>query len=304
MSIQRVSSKWAKTKVILQNPRLSPYIPETRVYTSSGLSTLLGLYETVYIKPDRGTYGVGVMRAERHVLMPQVSSLDPEPEDAELPPETDEQLQPAVAVTEEPQTLYILRHGKESHSFMTVEALNNAIAQRIQKRKYLIQQGIQLLCHERLPFDLRILTQKNPHGGWETTGMVGRVAAPQKIVTNYHNGGKVEWVSKLLKDHMSPIEAAATIKKLKLLGQRIGQQLESAYPSIKEIGLDVAIDEHHDLWLLEVNTLPAIFIFKQYPDKTVYEKIHRYASAYGRLKKNKPAATSRRKSPARRSSRR
>lgn len=302
MSIQRVSSKWAKTKVILQNPRLSPYIPETRVYTSSGLSTLLGLYETVYIKPDRGTYGVGVMRAERHVLMPQVSSL--EPDAAEFTSETDEQLQPAIAVPEEPQTLYILRHGKESHSFMTVEALNNAIAQRIQKRKYLIQQGIQLLCHQRLPFDLRILTQKNLAGVWETTGMVGRVAAPQKIVTNYHNGGKVEWVSKLLKDHMSPIEAAATIKKLKLLGQQIGQQLESAYPSIKEIGLDVAIDEHHDLWLLEVNTLPAIFIFKQYPDKTVYDKIHRYASAYGRLKKNKPTATSKRRSSSGRSNRR
>lgn len=65
MSIQRVASKWTKTNAILPNPTLAPYIPETRLYTFEHLNEMLAVYGTVYIKPDNGTYGKGVMRAER-----------------------------------------------------------------------------------------------------------------------------------------------------------------------------------------------------------------------------------------------
>lgn len=65
MSIQRVSSKWTKTNAILPNPTLAAYVPETRLYTFDHLNEMLAVYGTVYIKPDNGTYGKGVMRAER-----------------------------------------------------------------------------------------------------------------------------------------------------------------------------------------------------------------------------------------------
>lgn len=48
MRIQRVSSKWAKTKVILQNRQLSVYIPETRKYSLEDLKEMLHLHGTVY----------------------------------------------------------------------------------------------------------------------------------------------------------------------------------------------------------------------------------------------------------------
>lgn len=125
--------------------------------------------------------------------------------------------------------------------------------------------------------------------------MLGRVAAPQKIVTNYHNGGSIVSVNTLLKSHMNPSETLSTVNQLKSLGVQIAGQLETTYPGIKEIGLDIAMDQHMDMWLLEVNTLPSIVIFKLFPDKSIYRKIHRYAVAYGRVKARKSPYTTRHK---------
>lgn len=287
MRIQRVSSKWAKTKVILQNRLLAIFIPETRKYNLAALSEMLGTYGTVYIKPDRGTYGNGVMRAEQRTVNLSPSDRQPNASDNETA---------YVEAETERKVMYVLRYGTEGAAFSTVEELHAKLIPRIKGRSYLIQQGIDLLRHQDRPFDLRVLTQKNLKGEWETTGMLGRVAAPQKIITNYHNGGSVLSVNALFSEHMSPAEMATTIHSLKSLGIKIAAQLETAYPGIKEIGLDVALDQHHDLWLLEVNTLPSIVAFKLIPDKkSIYRKIHRYAVAYGRMKKSKPAITSRRK---------
>ncbi len=290
MRIQRVSSKWAKTRVILQNRQLAIFIPETRRYSLDHLTELLDVYGTVYIKPDRGTYGIGVMRAERRIvhLSPggQTKNRDSAGEEAEEPG-TQEQI------------MYVLRYAKDAEVYSSAAELHNAILPKLKGRPYLVQQGIDLLKYHERPFDLRVLTQKTPSGGWETTGMLGRVAAPQKVVTNYHNGGSIFSVDALFKEHMNPGETAGMIQQLKSLGVRIGNQLETAYPGLKEIGLDVALDQHHDPWLLEVNTLPAIMVFKTFPDKSIYRKIRRYAIAYGRLKKPRSAASVRRKPAAR-----
>jgi hypothetical protein len=286
MRIQRVSSKWAKTKIILQNRLLAIFIPETRKYSLDHLTELLEVYGTVYIKPDRGTYGSGVMRAERRTvhLSPSGQLRDHEVTAADSYEEKNRE-----------QVMYILRYAKDAEVYNSATELHAALTSKIKGRPYLVQQGIDLLCHQDRPFDLRVLTQKNPAGSWETTGMLGRVAAPQKVVTNYHNGGSIFSVETLFKEHMSPGEMAKTIQQLKSLGVKIGTQLETAYPGLKEIGLDVALDQHHDPWLLEVNTLPAIMVFKMFPDKSIYRRIHRYAVAYGRLKRARPTAPLRRK---------
>ncbi|QWU16308.1 YheC/D like ATP-grasp [Paenibacillus sophorae] len=285
MRIQRVPSKWAKTEVILLNRSLMPYIPDTRKYDPAALSEMLGLYETVYIKPDRGTYGSGVMRAERR-------SLNLTPSGTEKSGGNEEE-------GSHSSILYILRYGTKAQAYRSIEELHQAIAERTQERFYLIQKGIGLLCYKKLPFDLRVLVQKSPEGRWETTGLLGRVAAPQKIVTNYHNGGRVLSVEPLLAEHMKHNELLAMITHLKNLGADTGRQLETAFPGMKEIGLDVAMDDHHDLWILEVNTLPSLVVFKMFEDKAIYRKIRRYAAAYGRAGFGSPGIASRRKPLAR-----
>jgi len=280
MRIQRVSSKWAKTKAILRNHSLSTYIPDTRKYELDMLKEMLLLYKMVYIKPDRGTYGSGVMRVEQRSVT--ISSGEQDENGDSTGTENGEK---------GTRTVYILRYGLSADIFSSPEELAEALNKTIKDRPYLIQKGISLLHYQNRPFDLRVLVQKTPRGAWETTGMLGRVAALNKIVTNYHSGGRIKSVKALLGGHMNPAETTLVIDQLKTLGVQMAWQLESVYPGIKEIGLDVAIDEHHDLWVLEINTLPSIIVFKLFPDKSIYRKIHRYAAAYGRVRNPKAASS-------------
>ncbi|MNW57899.1 hypothetical protein D3C74_357320 [compost metagenome] len=71
---------------------------------------------------------------------------------------------------------------------------------------------------------------------------------------------------------------------MKKLGVLTAAGLARKYPNLKEIGIDIAIDQAIKLWILEVNTLPALFPFKTLENKDIYKKIRRYAVAYGRYK--------------------
>lgn len=110
MKIQRVPSKWAKTKVILQNQSLSLYVPDTRKYDLNVLKEMLALYAMVYIKPDRGSFGIGVMRAEQRTVI-----LSPSQQKTEInvTANNDEREQ------QEAQVLYILRYAKTAEVFFS-----------------------------------------------------------------------------------------------------------------------------------------------------------------------------------------
>ncbi|MCC3378507.1 YheC/YheD family protein [Paenibacillus farraposensis] len=260
MSIQRVASKWTKTNAILPNPALAAYIPETRLYTFEHLNEMLAVYGTVYIKPDNGTYGKGVMRAEKLT----------EP----LPP-TEEGI-----IGE--KTWYVLRYDVDTLIFESMEEMYKEISARIRKRPYLIQRGIPLLQNEERPFDLRVLTQMNLRNQWETTLIIGRIAAPDKVITNHHSGGKVRFFNELMAPYLDVKETARLEQKLSKLGERVAWQLQKKFPRLKEIGLDVGLDQQIYPWILEVNTRPAIKVFTFLPNKSLYHKMFRYAVGYGR----------------------
>ncbi|WP_221413080.1 YheC/YheD family protein, partial [Peribacillus simplex] len=90
---------------------------------------------------------------------------------------------------------------------------------------YLIQQGIHLLRYQGRPFDLRVLTQRSPSGQWVSTGIIGRVAAKNKIITNHHSGGTVEHYKPLMLEHMTAEEAENIRRELHVLGVNVAGQL-------------------------------------------------------------------------------
>ncbi|MEC0307588.1 hypothetical protein PAEVO_63020 [Paenibacillus sp. GM2FR] len=258
MTIQRVASKWAKTKILLKNKGLASYVPATRQYSLEALGDMLGTHTLVYIKPDRGTYGIGVVSVEQ--LHSQNADAD-----------------------ETPTTSYKLRYEQKTEIFTSLESLDKTLSALFQGKEYLIQQGIHLLRHKDRPFDLRVLTQKSPSGQWVSTGIIGRVAAKNKIITNHHSGGVVHHYKPLMLEHMTAQEAENIRKELNTLGVNAAGQLQKSYPNLKEIGLDVAIDERWNIWILEVNTKPALFPFKKFfKDPSIYKQVKKYANAYGR----------------------
>lgn len=256
MAIQRVVSKWSKTHVLLQHDELKTYVPATARFDEASLRSMLSTYQMAYAKPDRGTFGIGVIRVE------QVGAAD----------------------TDSP---YKFQAGEKIHSFRTFEAMAAALTGKIGRKGYLLQQGIELLRHSGRRFDLRIMVQKNAARQWETTGIIGRLASPRKIVTNYHSGGTPLPFATLMSGHMDGQEQDAYLKRLATLGVAVAKQLQTHYPRLQEIGIDIAVDKEHQPWILEVNTKPDPFIFRKLDDPLVFRRMYRYAQLYGRFKRTR-----------------
>jgi glutathione synthase/RimK-type ligase-like ATP-grasp enzyme len=245
-----IYSKWAKTRAILANSNMRKYIPQTIFLKKNGLHQMLHTYKMVYIKPDIGTFGNGVMRVEWN---------------------------------EGAKTPYLYQNGVQIKRFTHFPSMFNSIRQEIKNRNYLVQKGIHLLRYKGNRFDLRVMVQQTPNLIWETTGIIGRVAHPQKIVTNFHNGGKIQPVETLLSAYLPENKKQAYIHKLALLGLGVAGAIHHKYPGVKEIGVDVAIDRRFQPWILEVNTSPDPYIFRRLKNKQVFNKIQRYSKAYNRL---------------------
>lgn len=249
MSMNRAStvgSKWVKTKVLLLNKELRKFVPETRIYSQQNLLAMLNKHKMVYVKPINGSSGQGVIRVEKN--------------------ET-----------------YKFQSGKAVKSFRTFLDLFGALNKVKLTRSYLVQQGINLLTHQKKIFDTRIMVQKSPKKIWEATGYIGRVAHPHKIVTNFHNSGKPLPLELLLAPYLKNQKKDDYIKSLRHLGYQIAMQYQKVYPRFKEIGVDIGIDKDLKPWVLEVNTAPDPFIFNQLTDKKMFFKVLRYSRANGRF---------------------
>jgi glutathione synthase/RimK-type ligase-like ATP-grasp enzyme len=118
------------------------------------------------------------------------------------------------------------------------------------------------------------MVQKNLKGKWEPTGEIGRISHHAKIVTNVCKGGTSKPVELLLESKVDDMREFK--QKLRHLGLQTAYQLSRTFKSLSEIGIDVGVDRNLKLWIIEVNTRPAIYGFKSLKDKSVYKKICRY----------------------------
>ena len=94
----------------------------------------------VYVKPDHGTFGNGVIRVEKKT-----------------------------------NGVYTFQLKPKRVSFSSFKKMIIPMQKIISTRPYLIQQGIYLLTYSRRRFDLRVMVQKNDANEWETTGIIGRL---------------------------------------------------------------------------------------------------------------------------------
>ncbi|GAC41306.1 YheC/YheD family protein [Paenibacillus popilliae] len=252
MAIRRVASKLKKTLVLQRSAELNAFIPETHPFTDNHLQSMLEAHDMVYVKPNRGTHGYGVMRVVRK------------------------------------EEGYHLMAKTQVFRYSTFEELHRALVKRIGSNPYLIQKGIHLLTYEGKNFDIRVLTQISPKGCWVSTAVFGKVAGSSNVVTNFSCGGKLADINTLLKNNMAEEEKLRLIALLKQLGVETAAQLEKKFPGLKEIGLDVGLDEDRYPWIFEVNTKPDITAFRNMNfSQCDYRRIRKYGVAYGRLRTRK-----------------
>ncbi|TYP79199.1 YheC/YheD family protein [Paenibacillus methanolicus] len=237
-----IGSKWKKTAVIRKDMRLAPFIPETVRMSEHSLRSMLDHYGMVYVKPEYGTYGNGVMRAERSPYG------------------------------------YMYQVGEKASEHDSLKSLYQSILKDAGGKKYLVQRGIHLLRHKGKRFDLRVMAQLSPQGRWETTGVIGRVAAEGKIVTNYHSGGELVPAELLLAPYTGRVRDK--LAQLEGLGAIAGHAMQRKYPGVYKIGLDIAMESNLKPWILEVNTRPDPYIFRKHPNPKIFRKIRRYERTY------------------------
>ncbi|OBZ12901.1 hypothetical protein A8L34_27340 [Bacillus sp. FJAT-27264] len=233
--------KLGKYEFMKKYKMISIFLPDTRKATLSNIKIMLKLYRSVYLKPDEGTGGRGIYK-----LTKSKNSL-------------------------------ILRVGSNSRMYSSLNELYTSIQRILIRDKYIVQEGIELLKHNNRSFDVRVMVQKNGEGTLDVTGIIGRQAKRNKVVTNFHSGGTPLPIDTLLKSHLNDESRKQYIKKMERLGRDSSAVLSKIYKSKRAFGVDIAIDNKMNLWVLEINTQPDMSIFNTLKNKTMYKRILMYS---------------------------
>ncbi|WP_029191286.1 YheC/YheD family protein [Paenibacillus elgii] len=237
--------KLGKHNFMKKYKMIRSFLPDTRKATLTNIKTMLRLYKSVYLKPDEGTGGRGIYK-----------------------------------ITKEKNN-FILRTGSDVRNFNSLNVLFATIQRNLIRDKYIVQEGIVLLKHNNRPFDIRVMVQKNEKGILDVTGIIGRQAKRNKIVTNYHSGGTPLPLDTLLKSHLNDKSRKQYIQIIKRLGKNASTVLGKSYRSKRAFGVDIAIDYKMNPWVLEINTQPDMSIFNTLKNKTMYKRILRYSEIKG-----------------------
>lgn len=233
-----LKGKWQMYQAVSQHPSLSRYLPSTEIYASpSQLKKWLQEYSSIILKPVNGSLGVGVMKVTQ----------------------------------KERSCLHVEGRGKGNIPFTTdftsFPAFLDFLQSNMQKWKYLIQPYLSLSTKEGVPYDLRIMVQKNGSGTWMTTGKAIRMGAKNSITSNLHGGGSAISFKQFSQQHYTSSEAEHINTHLSILETLLPEYLERAHGPLLELGIDVGIDTSRKVWLIEVNSKPGRQIFEQLHDQ-------------------------------------
>ncbi|MCY9662669.1 YheC/YheD family protein [Paenibacillus chondroitinus] len=231
-----------------KDPHIRAYLPPTAVLNRDSFYRLMRRYKSVYIKPNMSHMGKGIMKAW---------SIDKE--------------------------YRFVKVKGDVKSFRNLKSAYNTIQKQTSKDLYIVQKTIHLAKIKTRPFDIRVMMMRNSQNNWQYTGMLAKVAGRSSVITNVNRGG----------GYVIPIEHALdtslrltheqqhrTIKDLIDLSHRICHRF-NRYKYSSQIGIDFGIDQHHKIWIIEVNfDYPSHDLFNKLKDKKMYRKIKSLRNMY------------------------
>ncbi|MBO8170784.1 MAG: YheC/YheD family protein [Bacillaceae bacterium] len=235
------ASKWEKYQTLAGDPFIKQYLPETSLLNKQSFYDYLDQYPVVFLKPVIGTGGYGVIKIERQ------------------------------------NGHYKVQRDTLVKTFKNREVLFRTLQKSIKNKRYIIQKGIDLITIQGRPVDFRILLLR-PQNEWKLMGIMGKWAAPNKIVTNHCRGGKaITLRNALIKSGDFNIEEIRELEeRLNSLGLQMAEILTRRFRYLRELGVDIALDRQKNVWVLEANTRPMFNLFRHHDNKKLFNKIYFY----------------------------
>jgi len=223
-------------------PQLRAYLPDTAMCDETRLAVYLDRFPAIFIKPDEGGGGSGVIKAWKKGAL-----------------------------------IYYVKEKGKQQSVNSVQALFQNL--NLKERPHIIQKAIDLARIKGRPYDVRLMMMRDRSKRWTYIGMVAKVAGAQSIITNIAKGkGYVMPIDKALRKSLGLSLPGAAEKKNELI--RLAKICTRVYSKSRydwQIGYDLAIDRKGKVWFIESNpTVPAHGLFRKEP--SVFQTIKQLAA--------------------------
>jgi hypothetical protein len=232
-------NKWTLFEWLNSSKATRKFIPVTRKLNSSEeLASLLKVHPSLYLKPERGKAGKGIMKVRMTVAREE----------------------PGGAPRREYWLTIQESKFSQTNKFTSLAAVWANIQQFINDKEYIVQQGIPLTNYKKRPFDLRVLAQKNTKGVWEITGVGARLAGKSSITTHVPRGGSIDDPQKLLTSAFGTDGSRRLLSRVRKSALIIARQIEKkSGHSLGEMSMDLGIDSAGGIWFFEANSKPMKF---------------------------------------------
>ncbi len=235
--------KWQMYQWLHSSSELKRHLPKTVPFNDQDSLELLSEFKQLYIKPVDRSLGKGIKK---------------------------------VSKDGEGITLFEKRGNHTTTiRFKTLDEVQLFLRNRIKKRKYIIQEALDLLSYQGKMIDFRVITVKNSSGKWENQGIISRYGRSNHIVSNISSGGEAESGSATIKKMIdSKAEEALEIeKKMQSLALEAARCIERRGIHCGNLGIDMAIDRNKRIWIIEMNNNnPDHTIALDAGDRELYER--------------------------------
>ena len=215
---------------LIQDDAVANFLPETLPFTSfSSIETMLSNHGHVFIKPKNGSLGLGV-----HQIIYDKHSDD------------------YFCRYQDPSGINRLR------KFSSLERLMETVFANQSLENMLVQQGIHLLRSESRSIDFRVHTNKDDMGNWHVSAIAAKIAGLGSVTTHARSGGDIKTMEEVFTNEECILFKDRLSTAALLLSGSLDRNVEGI---IGEIGFDLGIDRHGEVWLFEANSKPGRTIF-------------------------------------------
>ncbi|WP_181348847.1 YheC/YheD family protein [Thalassobacillus sp. CUG 92003] len=201
-----------------KSAHLTPHLPFTALATEKNVRLLSSMSNNLIIKPAIGSLGDGIMTLTRR----------------------------------NKRIWSYTTHDGKTATFSLGQKWPSDLATIFQQGSHIIQERISLATYEGRPYDIRVAVQKNRVGEWHITGLVAKAAKKGRWVTNVASGGTCYPLDVVFNQTLLN-NKAKHLQDVKELALRVAAQLNTSYPNMADLGLDIGITEQGFPMFIECN---------------------------------------------------